>query len=67
MKTWSIGANWYPNNYVRLMFQYSESDLGNYPTTNLVVNLPTQPKSGQVAGFDGRTIKGFGMRTQVDW
>ena len=48
------------------MFQYSKSDLGNYPTTNLVANLPTQPKSGQVAGFDGGTIRGFGMRAQVD-
>jgi phosphate-selective porin OprO/OprP len=66
MKTWSIGVNWYLNDYTRLMFQYSESDLGGYPTTNLVATS-TQPVSGPVAGFDGAKIRGFGMRAQVDW
>ena len=66
MKTWSVGANWYLNDYTRLMFQYSESDLSGYPTTTLAATA-TQPKSGPVAGFDGGTIRGFGMRAQVDW
>ena len=66
MKTWSVGANWYLNDYTRLMFQYSESDLSGYPTTILTATA-TQPKSGPVAGFDGGTIRGFGMRAQVDW
>jgi phosphate-selective porin OprO/OprP len=66
MKTWSVGANWYLNDYTRLMFQYSESDLSGYPTTVLAATA-TQPKSGPVAGFDGGTIRGFGMRAQVDW
>ena len=31
MKTWTVGMKWYLNDYVRLMFDYSESDLGDYP------------------------------------
>ena len=48
-----------------LIFQYSESDLGGYPITPLsaVRNFDDGPK----AGFDGATIRGFGMRAQVDW
>ena len=33
MKTWVIGVNWYLNDYVRLMFNYAQSDLSGYPTT----------------------------------
>ena len=31
MKTWTVGMKWYLNDYVRLMFDYSKSDLGDYP------------------------------------
>ena len=31
MQTWLVGVNWWMTEYVRLMFQYSESDLSNYP------------------------------------
>ena len=27
MKTWVVGVNWWMTNYMRLMFQYAESDL----------------------------------------
>ena len=33
MKTWVVAANWWMTDYMRLIFQYSESDLGGYPTT----------------------------------
>jgi hypothetical protein len=50
--------------YVRMMFQYSESDLSNYPFfVPEFANLPP----GKNNGFDGATIKGFGMRMHVDW
>ena len=65
MKTWVVAANWWMTDYMRLIFQYSESDLGGYPITPLsaVRNFDDGPK----AGFDGATIRGFGMRAQVDW
>ena len=31
METWSVGVNWWMTEYMRLMFQYSASDLSNYP------------------------------------
>ena len=65
-----VGANWYLNDYVRLMFQYSKSDLSGYPVTTIGTptsgNL-TPPPGTKVAGFDGATIRGFGMRAQIDW
>jgi hypothetical protein len=64
MKTWIVGANWYLNDYVRIMFNYAESDLGSFPKS------PGQDGTNRVAdffGFDGATIRGFGMRAQVDW
>ena len=33
MKTWIVGVNWWMNDYMRLMFHYSQSDLSGYPTT----------------------------------
>jgi phosphate-selective porin OprO/OprP len=64
MKTWVVGVNWWMTPYMRMMFNYAESDLGGYPTTpagfgnNLLVAKN---------GFDGATIRGFGTRFQVDW
>jgi phosphate-selective porin OprO and OprP len=48
--TWQVAVNWYLNDYTRLMFDYSESDI-----------------SGRFDYNAGATIKGFGMRAQVDW
>jgi len=64
MKTWVIAANWWMTDYMRLIFQYSESDLGGYPVTPL---SDVRTFDGSKAGFDGATIRGFGMRAQVDW
>jgi phosphate-selective porin len=65
IKTWSAGVNWWMTEYMRLMFQYSESDLSGYPTVVALSN-PTLPPH-QTNGFDGATMRGFGMRMQVDW
>ena len=64
MQTWLVGVNWWMSEYVRLMFQYSASDLSNYPF--FVPANPALPP-GKNNGFDGATIKGFGMRMHVDW
>ncbi len=64
MKTWIVGVNWYPNDHIRLMFNYAQSDLSNYPVTPVE---PGSDLSSPKAGFDGATIRGFGMRAQVDW
>ncbi len=70
-ETWIIGVNWYLNDYVKLMFNYTQSELSGYPTT---LNLPanpgkqtTYPTGANVAGFDGATIRGFGTRLHIDW
>jgi len=64
MQTWIVGASWWMTEYMRLMFQYSESDLSDYP-----VFIPLTPSlpPGKNNGFDDATIRGFGMRMQVDW
>ena len=67
MKTWTVGMNWYFNDYVRLMFDYSESDLGNYPATLITAANTTVAPGTSIFGFDGAVIRGFGMRAQVDW
>jgi len=64
METWSIGLNWWMTEYMRLMFQYSESDLSDYPFF-VAQNQDLPP--GKNYGFDNATIKGFGMRMHVDW
>jgi phosphate-selective porin OprO/OprP len=64
MQTWLVGVNWWMTEYVRLMFQYSESDLSNYPF--FIPQNPDLPP-GKNNGFDGATIKGFGMRAHIDW
>jgi phosphate-selective porin OprO/OprP len=67
-ETWLIGLNWYLTDYVKLMFNYTQSELSSYPLTPLIAGNTTYP-SGKtsVAGFDGATIKGFGMRAHIDW
>ncbi len=42
MKTWIVGVNWWMTEYMRLMFQYSQSDLSDYPFIHLSAsaNLP---------------------------
>lgn len=69
-ETWLVGLNWYLNDYVKLMFNYTESRLSEFPTTTIPVTNPpitTFPAGTQVKGFDGATIRGFGMRAHVDW
>src|SRR5262245_41216451 len=70
MKTWVVGVNWWMTEYMRLMFQYSESELSGYPQTTISTNsagVSVQNGGATVAGFDGATIRGFGMRMHVDW
>ena len=70
MKTWVVGVNWWMTEYMRLMFQYSQSDLSGYPTTlvsSTSANTPVQGGGTTVKGFDDATIRGFGMRMHVDW
>jgi hypothetical protein len=64
MQTWVVGVNWWMTEYVRLMFQYSESHLSDYPFF-IPANLDLPP--GKNNGFDGANIKGFEMRMHVDW
>jgi phosphate-selective porin OprO and OprP len=67
MTTWIIAANWWLNDHVRLAFDYSQSDLGNYPITTITATNTTVPKGTKIAGFDDATTRGFAMRAQVDW
>ena len=67
MTTWVVGVNWWMTPYMRLMFNYAESELGGYPTTLITATNTTVPAGTSIAGFDGATIRGFGMRAQVDW
>ena len=66
-ETWLIGVNWYLNDYTRIMFNYTQSELSGYPTTVLPTATAQFPAGTSVAGFDGATIKGFGTRVHVDW
>jgi phosphate-selective porin OprO and OprP len=67
-ETWLVGVNWYLNDYVKLMFNYTQSELSGYPVTlNLPAEQTTYPAGSDVKGFDGATIRGFGMRAHVDW
>jgi phosphate-selective porin OprO and OprP len=71
MKTWLIGVNWYPNDHIRFMFNYAESTLGDFPFTPTFSNSTTGNAVGKNViaqqGFDGATVRGFGMRAQIDW
>ena len=67
MKTWIVGLNWWMNPYMRLMFNYAESNLGSYPNTVITASNTRVPKGTSIFGFDDATIKGFGMRAQVDF
>jgi phosphate-selective porin OprO/OprP len=64
MDTWVVGVNWWMTEYVRLMFQYSESELKDYPIF-VAQNTALPPGTNNV--FDGAHIRGFGMRMHVDW
>ena len=49
------------------MFNYAQSDLSGYPITPISSKTLQFAAGTNVAGFDGATIRGFGMRAQVDW
>ena len=51
------------------MFNYAQSDLSDYPTTPNEPRRRNEPDADFPAknGFDGATIRGFGMRAQVDF
>ena len=66
-ETWLVGVNWYLNDYVRLMFNYTESELSSYPITTVTENTSGVPTGTDVKGFDGAKIRGFGARAHVDW
>ena len=67
-RTWIIGVNWYLNDYVRLMFDYAQADLSGYPLTAVAAGTSLALDGpATIAGFDGATVRGFGMRAQVDW
>ena len=58
-RTWTIGLNWYLNDYTRVFFNYAASDIGGGPLLLA---------SGASANAnDGANIKGFGTRVHVDW
>ena len=66
-ETWALGVNWYLNDYVKLLFNYTESDLSQYPTTTVTANTSGVPTGTELKGFDNAKIRGFGMRAHVDW
>jgi phosphate-selective porin OprO/OprP len=57
--TWTVGLNWYLNDYTRIFFNYAESDVGGGAL------LLANGTSANVN--DGANIKGFGTRFHVDW
>jgi hypothetical protein len=70
MATWIIGANWWLNDHVRLTFDYSQSNLSDYPITTVASpssGVAVPPAGTKVAGFDGAAIRAVGMRAQIDW
>jgi hypothetical protein len=71
-ETWIIGLNWYLNDYRRIMFNYMQTELSNYPTTFIAAgsnNTPglNEPGGVFVKGFDNATLRDFGTRVQYDW
>ena len=60
--------NWYLNDYVRLMFDYAEADLSGYPLTAVASARPSHSTHlPQLPVSMAPTVRGFGMRAQVDW
>src|SRR4029434_2027057 len=41
MKTWTVTVNWWMTEYMRLMFEYSQSDLSDYVTTPATTGTAT--------------------------
>ena len=67
-KTWIIGVNWYLNDYVRLMFDYAEAELSGYPLTTVAAGIHSRSRTCyNMPASMARTVRGFGMRAQVDW
>lgn len=58
-ETWLIGVNWWLNDYTRFLFNYNESDIKG--------GALLLPSGASANKNNGATIRGFGMRAQVDW
>jgi phosphate-selective porin OprO and OprP len=58
--TWLIGVNWWFNDYTRLALNVTQSEITGGNPLNAA-------STGGANKNDGATIKGFGMRAQVDW
>ena len=58
--TWLIGVNWWLNDYTRLALNMTQSEITGGNPLNAT-------STGGANKNDGATIKGFGMRAQVDW
>jgi phosphate-selective porin OprO/OprP len=68
METWTVGLNWWPTPYTRVVVQYSESDLSGYPNlANLGVPFDPSLPPGKASSFDGGVMRGAGARVQFDW
>ena len=56
-KTWLVGVNWYLNDYVKLMFNYTQSELSGYPVTTIGAAGTAQFPAG---------TQGLGLRRRHD-
>jgi len=57
--SYSLGLNWYPNNYLRFMLDYLHTD---YDKAN-----PTATSSVPQGAPIGASIDALALRTQVAW